>query len=119
MANRLILESTLQGALSVSESEATLEALVSLLRPVLCASDTVPDAHERLFRKTLRFIDEHICSEELCPEAIAREVGFLGGGCIAFLPRRAWLWRSTSRTVGWTSVPNRCGRPIASRNSQP
>ncbi|SDU97304.1 transcriptional regulator FeaR [Pseudomonas sihuiensis] len=75
MANRLILESTQQGALSVSESEATLEALVSLLRPVLCASDSVPDAHERLFRKTLRFIDEHICSEELCPEAIAREVG--------------------------------------------
>ena len=75
MANRLILESTLQGGLSVSESEATLEALVSLLRPMLCASESVPDAHEKMFRKTVRFIDEHLRSEALCPEVIAREVG--------------------------------------------
>lgn len=75
MANRLILDSTLQDALSVSESEGILEALVSLLRPALSAGETVLDTHEKLFRKTVRFIDEHICSEELCPESIAREVG--------------------------------------------
>ena len=75
MARRLILESTRQDGLNLVESEATLGALVSLLRPVLCFAEVEPDAHERLFRKTLRFIDEHICSEELCPETIAREVG--------------------------------------------
>ncbi|AOE85730.1 transcriptional regulator FeaR [Pseudomonas sp. TCU-HL1] len=75
LANRLILESTRQDSLSLPESEATLEAVVSLLRPALCAAEVEQDAHERMFRKTLRFIDENICAEELCPETIAREVG--------------------------------------------
>ncbi|MCY1354084.1 Transcriptional activator FeaR [compost metagenome] len=75
LANRLIIESTRQEYLSLPESEATLDAMVSLLRPAISAADAEPDAHERIFRKTLRFIDEHIRSEELCPELLAREVG--------------------------------------------
>ncbi|MFK8330402.1 transcriptional regulator FeaR [Pseudomonas sp. BJa5] len=75
LANRLVLEATQQGTLSLQESEATLDAIVSLLRPVIGSTEADPDVHERLFRKTLRFIDENICSEELCPELLAREVG--------------------------------------------
>ncbi|BAU74725.1 transcriptional regulator FeaR [Metapseudomonas furukawaii] len=88
MANRLILESTRQDSLSLPESEATLDALVSLLRPALCSAEAEQDAHERLFRKTLRFIDEHICSEELCPEAIAREVGVSVRGLYRMFSRK-------------------------------
>lgn len=75
LTNRLILEATRQASLSQHESEATLEAIISLLRPAICYGGAEVDVHERLFRKTLAFIDAHICSEELCPELLAREVG--------------------------------------------
>ncbi|MBT8765097.1 transcriptional regulator FeaR [Metapseudomonas boanensis] len=75
LANRLILESTHQQYLSLPESEAMLEAVVSLLRPAISSSEAELDVHERLFRKTQRFIDENIRAEELSPETIAREVG--------------------------------------------
>lgn len=75
LANQLVLEASRQDGLSQHESEATLEAIVSLLRPVISAGEVEVDVHERLFRKTLAFIDEHIRSEELCPELLAREVG--------------------------------------------
>ncbi|MBH3426132.1 transcriptional regulator FeaR [Pseudomonas alkylphenolica] len=75
LANRLVLEASNMDTLSLQESEATLEAIISLLRPVIGSNEADPDAHERLFRKTIAFIDEHIRSEELCPELLAREVG--------------------------------------------
>lgn len=75
LSHRLILEATRQPELSRQESEATLEAIVSLLRPAISQSDDCIDLHERTFRKTLSFIDQHIRSEELCPEWLAREVG--------------------------------------------
>ncbi|MFC5695206.1 transcriptional regulator FeaR [Pseudomonas sp. GCM10022186] len=88
LANRLILESTRQDSLSLPESEATLEAVVSLLRPALSAAEVEQDAHERMFRKTLRFIDEHIRAEELCPETIAREVGVSVRGLYRMFARK-------------------------------
>lgn len=75
LANTLILETTRQNGLGMQESEATLDALVSLLRPALAGAEAEGDSHEKLFRKALAFIDEHIGAEELCPELIAREVG--------------------------------------------
>ncbi|MCF5725611.1 transcriptional regulator FeaR [Pseudomonas syringae] len=71
LANTLILEATRRGDMNMQESEATLDALVSLLRGV----GGEGDSYERLFRKAVAFIDEHIGVEELCPELIAREVG--------------------------------------------
>lgn len=75
LSHRLILEATRQPDLSRQEGEATLEAIVSLLRPAISQADDDSDPHERTFRKTLNFIDQHIRSEELCPEWLAREVG--------------------------------------------
>lgn len=75
LSHRLIMETTRQHSLNQSESEATLEAIVSLLRPAIGANDDVVDPHERIWRKTFDFIDEHIRSEALCPELLAREVG--------------------------------------------
>jgi len=75
LSHRLILDAAQQNALSLAESEATLEAIVSLLRPAISQTEDSNDLHERIFRKTLECIDEHIRSEELCPEWLAREVG--------------------------------------------
>lgn len=88
LANRLILESTRQDSISLPESEATLEAVVSLLRPAISAAEAEQDVHERMFRKTLRFIDENICAEELCPETIAREVGVSVRGLYRMFARK-------------------------------
>ncbi|HCP55434.1 MAG: transcriptional regulator FeaR [Pseudomonadaceae bacterium] len=75
LANRLVLDASQQDGLSLCESEATLDAIVSLLRPVIGGDEADVDAHERMFRKCIGFIDEHICSDALCPELLAREVG--------------------------------------------
>lgn len=75
LSHRLILDATYQQNLSRQESEATLEALVSLLRPAISQTDNYVDPHERLFRKALTFIDANIRSEELSPEWLAHEVG--------------------------------------------
>ena len=75
LSHRLILDATRQQHLTRQESEATLEAVVSLLRPAISRTDDCSDLHERIFRKTLTCIDENIRSEDLCPEWLAREVG--------------------------------------------
>ncbi|MFI8481456.1 transcriptional regulator FeaR [Pseudomonas sp. NPDC078700] len=75
LANRLVLDASQQQGLSLCESEATLDAIVSLLRPVIGGEQMDADVHERMFRKCISFIDEHICADELCPELLAREVG--------------------------------------------
>jgi len=74
LSHRLVLDAS-QQHLTLQESEATLEAIVSLLRPVISQADDGDDAHERIFRKTVACIDDNIRSEELCPEWLAREVG--------------------------------------------
>jgi AraC family transcriptional activator of tynA and feaB len=75
LSNRLILEATRQPQLSQAESEATLGAIISLLRPAISHTEDSSDLHERIFRRTLGYIDEHIHSEDLCPELLSREVG--------------------------------------------
>lgn len=75
IAHRLILDSVTQKGLSVGESEAALDAVVSLLVPAITWSQAEADPHERLFRKSVTFIEENICCDSLCPEMVAREVG--------------------------------------------
>ncbi|WP_039011429.1 transcriptional regulator FeaR [Pseudomonas brassicacearum] len=75
LSHRLILDITEQECLTWQESEAMLEAIVSLLRPAISQTEDCADMHERIFRKTLVCIDANIRSEELCPEWLAHEVG--------------------------------------------
>ncbi|MCK1793491.1 transcriptional regulator FeaR [Pseudomonas violetae] len=87
LSRRLILDATRQKCLTRQESEATLEAIVSLLRPAISHSEECADVHERAFRRTLSFIDQHIRSEELCPEWLAREVGISTRGLYRMFAR--------------------------------
>lgn len=75
MCHRLVQESLRTSSLSVAESDAALEAMVCLLRPLLQQQEALPPRRERLFRNVLRFIDEHIQSDQLRPEWIAKENG--------------------------------------------
>lgn len=75
LAHQMLQTSTGLDKVSLAESEAVIDALVSLMRPALSASDSNPDPHERIFRKSLELIDAHIADEELCPELIARQIG--------------------------------------------
>lgn len=75
LAHRLVLDTAQQGSLTQLESEATLQALVSLLSPALAATAGRADPHERNLRRALAYIDEHLRDETLCPEQLAREVG--------------------------------------------
>lgn len=75
LAHGLVRESARQAGLSLAESEATLDALVILLRPALGGSESDDDPHARSFRRAQTFIERHICAAELCPELIAREIG--------------------------------------------
>ncbi|WP_339500037.1 transcriptional regulator FeaR [Pseudomonas silesiensis] len=91
LSNRLIVEVTRQNDLSLQESEATLEAIISLLRPAI--SDTVDedDLQERLFNKSLVFIDELIRSENLSPDLLARKVGVSVRGLYRIFARKGVL----------------------------
>ncbi|MHC6226878.1 transcriptional regulator FeaR [Pseudomonas sp. X10] len=75
LAHQMLLSSTGLEAVSLAESEAVIDALVSLMRPALSGADSSPDPHERIFRKSLELIEAHIDDEALCPEMIAREIG--------------------------------------------
>ena len=75
LAGQLVRESARQTGLSLAESEATLDALVSLLRPALGHHEAAEEPHARLFRRAQAFIERHLCETELCPELIAREIG--------------------------------------------
>jgi AraC family transcriptional activator of tynA and feaB len=66
LAQRLILGSTEQG-LNHTESEATLDAVISLLRPAMGASEVDDSSQTRTFHKALRVIDEHIGDEARAP----------------------------------------------------
>lgn len=88
LSHRLVLDVTRQKCLSLQESEATLEAIVSLLRPAISHTEDGNDVHERVFRKTLSCIDQHIRSEDLCPEWLAREVGMSTRGLYRMFARK-------------------------------
>lgn len=74
LTSHLVMDTTRQAGLSFEESEAALEAIVSLLRPAICAKEQ-GDLHERSFRRAIEFIDQHIRDAELCPDLIGRQVG--------------------------------------------
>ena len=75
MSHRLLQESMNNRDLSGIESEAALEAIVCLLRPVLQQQDAPPSRREKQFEKIVRLIDDHIQSEALRPEWLANETG--------------------------------------------
>ncbi|WP_330981804.1 MULTISPECIES: transcriptional regulator FeaR [Enterobacterales] len=75
MSHRLLQESMSNRELSGIESEAALEAIVCLLRPVLQQQDQQPSRRERQFEKIVQLIDDHIQSDCLRPEWLANETG--------------------------------------------
>lgn len=74
-AQRLMADSLENPALNRAESEAVLDAVASLLKPVLAARDDENEVNERAFRRVITLIDKHIQSEELSPVWIAGEAG--------------------------------------------
>ena len=61
--------------LSHSESEAALDALVSLLSPALTGKQQSDGRQDRMINRVMDFIDANIASDHLAPEYIANEVG--------------------------------------------
>ncbi|MFZ5933712.1 transcriptional regulator FeaR [Pseudomonas sp. HS6-2] len=74
IARQMMLEAGRTQHMANHESQAVLDALVTVLRPAI-AQDAIPGSHERMFRKALALIDQNITCEGLCPEFIARGVG--------------------------------------------
>ncbi len=75
LSQRLLLESMGGTTLSASESEAALEAIACLLRPVLHQRDPAPSRRVKQFQKIIALIDASIQSEHLRPEWLASETG--------------------------------------------
>lgn len=75
LSHRLLQESMNNRDLSGSESEAALEAIVCLLRPVLQQQENAPSRRDRQFDKVVRLIDDHLQSDLLRPEWLANETG--------------------------------------------
>lgn len=74
LASRLIADVAEQDELSQAESEATLDAVVTLLRPVLAAPESV-DSHERAFARALTVIEREVRNPALSPASLAAEIG--------------------------------------------
>ena len=75
LSQRLLQESMRSPALSESEGEAALEAIVCLLRPMLQQHEAPPTRRDKQFQKIMALIDESIQSEQLRPEWLAGETG--------------------------------------------
>jgi AraC family transcriptional activator of tynA and feaB len=75
LSHRLLQESMTNPTMNENESEAALEAIVCLLRPVLHQQDARPTRRERQYQKIMSLIDEYIQSEQLRPEWLASETG--------------------------------------------
>lgn len=75
LSHSLLQESMNNTAMSESESEAALQAMVCLLRPVLHQRESAPPRRERQFQKVVTLIDDNIRQETLRPEWIAGETG--------------------------------------------
>ncbi|HGD9043509.1 TPA: transcriptional regulator FeaR, partial [Escherichia coli] len=67
LSHRLLQESMNNPALSETESEAALQAMVCLLRPVLHQRESVQPRRERQFQKVVTLIDDNIREEILRP----------------------------------------------------
>lgn len=77
IAGRLLLAASRQSRMDIGqqESEAILDALITLLKPAIGLADAQDDTHERMFRKACDFIELHLVSEDLSPEWIAQSIG--------------------------------------------
>lgn len=75
LSQRLLQESLRSPALSESEGEEALEAIICLLRPMLLQQDAPPTRRDKQFQKIMALIDESIQSEQLRPEWLAGETG--------------------------------------------
>lgn len=75
MSQRLLHESMKNPTLNACESEAALEALICLLRPVLQVRDALPSKRDKQLERVMGLIDNNIQSEDLRPEWIASEAG--------------------------------------------
>ncbi len=75
LSQRLLQESMSSPQLSASESEAALDAMVCLLRPMLHQQDVQPSRREKQYQKIIRLIDDAIQEEHLRPEWLASETG--------------------------------------------
>ncbi len=75
MSHRLLQESMNNRELSGRESEAALEAIVCLLRPVLQQQDVTLSRRDKQFDKVVQLIESHLQSEMLRPEWLANETG--------------------------------------------
>lgn len=75
LSQRLLHESMSSPQLSASESEAALDAMVCLLRPMLHQQEVVPSRREKQFQKIMVLIDDAIQEEHLRPEWLADETG--------------------------------------------
>lgn len=75
LSQRLLHESMSSPQLSASESEAALDAMVCLLRPMLHQREVAPTRREKQFQKIMTLIDDAIQEEHLRPEWLADETG--------------------------------------------
>lgn len=75
LSQRLLHESMSSPQLSASESEAALDAMVCLLRPMLHQQEVAPSRREKQFQKIMTLIDDAIQEEHLRPEWLADETG--------------------------------------------
>lgn len=77
VAGRLILGASRQShdGMEPQESEAVLDALLTLLKPAIGLPEVAEAGHERMFRRACDFIDAHLADEALAPEWIARSIG--------------------------------------------
>ena len=87
LARQLIQYTARQSGLDVREGEATLDALLALLRPVIAAREE-PDGHESLFQKAVAFIDAHLHEGDLYPERVGRQIGISVRGLYRLFTRR-------------------------------
>ena len=84
IARLMMLEAGRTQHMANHESQAVLDALVTVLRPAI-AQDAIPGSHERMFRKALALIDQNIrnrrldfCAESLRNPAMDQKVSSLG-----------------------------------------
>ncbi len=107
LSQRLLHESMSSPQLSASESEAALDAMVCLLRPMLHQREVAPSRREKQFQKIMTLIDDAIQEEHLRPEWLADETGMSVRSLYRLFAIKGWWWRSISRTVVLTSAPKR------------
>lgn len=77
MSAMLMQQLTSNAQLSGAESEAVMDAILALLRPVLTSRQDEPAqvAPPVVMSKAKAFIERHLADESLCPDAIAAAAG--------------------------------------------